>query len=507
VLARAAASPAGRRIALPGAVLLALAAVFLVAWGTQPGTARVAPARGQTTAVTSVTRSCPPAAPGSTATQVTAVALPRPAVSGSGKAAGAAKQAGSTTQTGTATFTAVRAGSPSGAAAGARTPARQVSQPGAIATVTAASGGGTAVTATGAMAQGFEAEQSDASGTGLVSCAHPGSDLWFAGSGAAAGAPVIWLYLMNAGNVAATVNVTVLTDTGAQGGLGSAITVAPGQYAKKDIAALVGGSQALALHVQATTGQVTAGVWEGDGKSSGAWLPQAAAPSTSLVIPGLTVASSAARLFVVVPGAADARLKVVAYTPSGAVSQFPGQPVDASAGATTPVALSSLGASAAGLQLSSNVPVVAAVLVPGSGIGAFTTATAPVRQQGLVAGNPASAGVSVGLLLTAPAAAARVSVTVISADGTITRPAGDQGIAVKAGRTVAVGVSRPPGVRKPFAIVVTPAPGSGPLYAVRVVTAGTGGLAAPVSSLLPVPSALTSLTLPAARDAYQAVLP
>ena len=93
----------------------------------------------------------------------------------------------------------------------------------------------------------------------------------------------------------------------------------PGQSVKEDIAPLVGGSQAVALHVQTSTGQVAASVWEG-GKSGGAWLPQAGAPSTSLVIPGLTVARSAAKLFVVVPGTTDAQLKVTAYTPSGAVA-------------------------------------------------------------------------------------------------------------------------------------------------------------------------------------------
>ena len=107
------------------------------------------------------------------------------------------------------------------------------------------------------------------------------------------------------------------------------------------------------------------------------------------MIPGLTVASSAARLFVVVPGSTDAQLKVVAYTPAGAVAQFPGSPVDASAGAATPLALNSLGASAAGLKLTSNVPIVAGVLVPGTGIGSFTTAVPPITEQGVVAGNPA----------------------------------------------------------------------------------------------------------------------
>ena len=55
--------------------------------------------------------------------------------------------------------------------------------------------------------------------------------------------------------------------------------------------------------------------------------------------------------------------------------------------------------------------------------------------------------------------------------------------------------------------LLTPQTGSGPLYAVRVVTSGTGGLSAPVISLLPVASALTAITLPPVKDSYTAVLP
>jgi hypothetical protein len=341
---------------------------------------------------------------------------------------------------------------------------------------------------------------------GLVSCTHPGSDMWFVGTGQSAGASAVRLYLMNTATVTASVNVTILTDTGQQDGLNSAVTVPSGQSATVDITPYVQGSQALALHVQASIGQVAAAVWEG-AKSGGAWLPQAAAPATTLVIPGLTVASSAARLFVTVPGSTDARLTVVAYTPAGKVTQFPGAPVDASAGATTPLALNSLGASVAGLMLTSNVPIVAGVLIPGSGIGSFTSAAGPVVEQGVVAGNPAVKGDTVGLLLTAPSTAVQASISVISTDGTVTAPAADQSVTVKAGYSLAVPVPRPPGSRKPFAIVITPQAGSGPLYAVRVVTTGTGGLSAPVASLLPVHSALTSITLPPVANSYRAVLP
>jgi hypothetical protein len=434
------------------------------------------------------------ASAGGTATGAATFSAVTAAVSGSAQPAGSAKSSGS----------AKSAASPASEAKGPEPVT--VSAPGTVATVTAANGGGTAVAATGQMAEGFEAEQSDASGTGLVSCSHPGSDMWFVGTGQSAGATQVWLYLMNTETVTASADVTILTDTGQQNGLSSAITVQPGRFVKENIAPFVNGSQALALHVQTNTGQVAASVWEG-GSGGGAWLPQAAAPATTQVIPGLTVASSAAKLFVVVPGATDAQLKVTAYTPAGAVAQFPGNLVDASAGAATPLALNSLGASAAGLKLTANVPIVAGVLVPGTGIGSFTTAEAPVTEQGVVAGNPATRGVTVGLLLTAPAAAARVSVSEISADGTVTKPAADQAVAVAAGHTLALAVPRPSSARQPFAIVVTPAAGSGPLYAVRVVASGNGGLSAPAASLLPVQNALTMITLPAASDSYQAVLP
>jgi hypothetical protein len=490
------------RLALPGAVLLALAVVFVTAWATRPPASQAAAQAGQGVSVTSVTRSCPPSAPGAAAARISMVALP------SGAAAGSAASTGSgSAATFSEIFSAQAGGNSKSTSAGKKTKPVTVSTPGTVTTVTPPGTSGTAVSANGTMAEGFEAEQSDSSGTGLVSCTHPGSDMWFVGTGQAAGASAVWLYLMNTGDITASADVTILTDTGMQNGLSSAITVAPNQSVTENLTPYVRGSQAVALHVQTNTGQVAAAAWEGSG-SGGAWLPQANAPATSLVIPGLTVASSAARLFVVVPGSTDAQLKVVAYTPAGAAAQFTGTPVDASAGAATSVTLNSLGASAAGLKLTSSQPIVAGVLVPGNGIGSFTTAVPPITEQGVVAGNPSARGVTVGLLLTASSAAAHASISVIAADGTVTTPAGDQSVAVAAGHTLAVTVARPTqGGRDPFAIVVTPQHGSGPLYAARVVTSGTGGLSAPLTSVLPVASAMTSITLPPARDSYTAVLP
>jgi uncharacterized protein DUF5719 len=492
-----------RRFGLFGAVLLVLAIVYVAAWRTQPGTSQAAgqPA-AQSVPVTSVTRSCPPAAKGTGAAHIAMIALPRQVAAASAGTAGP----------GSATLSSMPVMPPA-----AKQPAAAGPQPvtvtaaGAPATVTApgtqgaAGQGGTAVAATGRMAEGFEAELADAAGMGVVSCTYPGSDMWFVGTGAAAGASRITLYLVNSGNMPASANVTILTDAGLQTGPATGITVDPHRSVAQSISPFVRGSAALGLHVQTSSGQVAASVRE-DGASGGAWLPQAAAPSTSLVIPGLTVASSAARLLVTVPGGNDARLKVMAFTAQGRFRQFGSVAVDVPSAATSSFALSSLGASAAGLELTSNVPIVAAVQIPGQGFGSFTTAVQPVTEQGVVAGNPATRGLTVGLLLTAPAAAARASISVIGAASTA-GAGGQQAVTVRAGHTLAVTVARPQAGRQPFAVVITPAAGSGPLYAARVVTMGNGGLSAPVASVLPVPNALTMISLPPVQSAYAAVLP
>jgi len=184
-----------------------VAVLFAVAWATRPAAGGATVRSGQMAAVTSITRSCPPSAPGSAAARISMVALPSQAAT-AGSGAG--------TPAGAATFSAVLAApSPAKTAAPAagKTKGTQpvtVSTPGAVAAVTAPGGGGTAVAATGKMAEGFEAEQSDASGTGVVSCTHPGSDMWFVGTGQAAGAARVWLYLMNTGNLTASADVTII---------------------------------------------------------------------------------------------------------------------------------------------------------------------------------------------------------------------------------------------------------------------------------------------------------
>jgi Family of unknown function (DUF5719) len=466
-----------RRMTAFAAVLAMLVAIY---GATQlAGPAAVAPAAtvSHPAAVTSLTRVCPPAAPGSGQAHVAVTSVPSAGASG-----------------GTVTLSPLAA---AGAAAGGKAAAPvTVSSPGQASLVTApSSASATAVVASGAMAEGLAAEQASGSGLSTLRCADPAPDLWFTGTGQAAGGTDIRLYLMNTDSLAASVSVTIMTDSGTVDANGeTGITVAPGRTVEQSLTSIVHGSEVIGLNVHSSVGRVAAAVWE-----SGTWLPETTAPSTSSVIPGLSAASSAARLFIVVPGSVNAQVKVVALTPQGRFQPFGAAPVSAPAGAASEFTLSSLGVGAAAIELTSNVPIAAAVLVPGAGLGAVTAAVPPLAAQGVVAGNPVSGRGATGVLLSAPSGQARVSISTVPAGTSST-------VTVPAGHTVASTIKAPRGRRGSYSIVVTPLAGSGPVYAARVVT-NSSGLTGQVASILPVASAPTSIELPPVRGSYTAVQP
>src|ERR1700759_4210659 len=84
---RPASGSALARLAVPGAVVLALLIVFAIAWVTRPGPGQAPVTGSQAAAGTAVTRSCPPSAPGAAAAKIAAISLP-----GASAPAGAAGQ-------------------------------------------------------------------------------------------------------------------------------------------------------------------------------------------------------------------------------------------------------------------------------------------------------------------------------------------------------------------------------------------------------------------------------
>ncbi len=362
---------------------------------------------------------------------------------------------------------------------------------------------GWSVSASGTMARAMEAEEATGSGLASVRCGEPGSDIWFLGPGQQGGAAQIQLDLMNVDTLPANVDVSIITDAGQiPAGADSGITVPPHQTVTEALSSLAAGASVVAIEVRTSTGRVAADVSESSSHGGTAsWLASTAEPSTQLVIPGVAPSGGTAGLYIVVPGSAGARIGVVAITAQGRHQPFGTQTIDLPGGSASYVPLTPLGGTAA-LELTANVPVTAGVLVPGSGLGAFTAATAPISEQAIVAGNTTSSGLGVTVALSAPAGQARVRLT-----ETATTPGAtsSQVVTVHAGHTLIVPAALPPGAKhgSAFAIVITPLPGSGPLYAARVETQGQNTIA----SIVPAVSALTTITLPPVRDSYDAISP
>ena len=368
---------------------------------------------------------------------------------------------------------------------------------------------GWSVTGSGVMAPAMEAEEAENSGLSSVRCGEPGSDIWFAGPGQQNGAAHIQLDLMNIDSLAASVDVSVITEAGpAQADGDTGITVPPHQTVTESLSSLGANSSVVAIEVRTSIGRVAADVWESSAAGS-AWLPSTIAPSTTMVIPGVPPSSSAAGLFIAVPGSVSARVSVLAITPQGLYHPFGTQTVDLPGNSASYVPLTPLGGTASALELTANVPVTAAVLVPGSGLGAFAAATAPISEQAVVAGNTAGSGSAASIVLSAPAGAARVRLTEIAAAAS-GRTAGpspsvSQVVSVRARHTLVVPVAAPKGTRSgsAFAVVITPLPGSGPVYAARVETQGQST----VISIIPAVSALTTINLSPVRESYSAISP
>jgi hypothetical protein len=366
--------------------------------------------------------------------------------------------------------------------------------------------GGVMIQASGSMAQGLEAEQTGAGGLGTAQCEGPGTDFWFVGPGQKSVAD-IQLYLMNTDSQAADATVGILTDSGPIiGSTDAGIEVPPHGLVVQSLAKLVNGSRVVALNVTTSVGRVVAAMLEtSSGSEPGAWLPAAQPPATTQVLPGLPGTPGGRELYVAVPGSGNAQIKVTAVTARGSYQPTGGTSIDLPGGSAIAVSLPSLGGIAAAIEISSSVPVTASMSASGGASGApgaFTAAAAPVQEQGVIAGNPGGSGGSSQLILSAPQGAAQVHVTELTAAGQAGVTFGT--VQLGAGHTAVVTLTAPKqaGRSSPFAVLITPLAGSGPVYAARVVTAG--GVA---QSILPMTSALTWVPLPAVNNSVTTALP
>lgn len=508
-----------RMLARVVVVLALAAAVGLAFWKHTVTMAASQPtAQQHAVPVGTLLRACP--APGLTGGPDSHVALiAGPAASGSGRAtvsylgSPAGTPLVSATQPGVLSLTGVRAipapAKPKTSKAKTKnatakaTPTPTPSPSGVQTVTTVPQQGGVVIQASGSMARGLEAEQSG-DGKAATRCDGPSTDFWFAGSGVFT-TPRIYLYLMNPGSEPADVSIQGFTDAGPLvGSTDTGIAVAPHSMVMQSLGKMLHGARVMALHVRASVGQVVAAAEEikGSGRS-GAWLPSLAAPANQVVVPGMPQTAGIRQLIVTVPGTQDANVTLHAITDKGTYEPTGGNNLDIPGGSVAEVPLSSLSGVPGALEITANVPVTATMLVPGGpkgSPGTFAAAAPAVQEQGVVATNVSGGGSSSQLVLSAPGHAVTVRVAEI-AQGASASTATSKVIQISAKHSLVQQIGPSAGARHgtAFAVILTPQPGSGPLYAARVIAgSGKGGA---LQSILPVPSALTSVPLPSVRNA------
>ncbi|GII82735.1 hypothetical protein Ssi03_07250 [Sphaerisporangium siamense] len=462
------------RFGFLGLVIVALGALFGVAFVTRPAAVAAPAATPGRVAVASVSAVCPDPA----GTRVSAITPP------GGKGVGVA----TVTEVSPATVaqdgaTAGGSGAPAGtsgakpAGSGGK-PAGQVTldQPGRLwqreLPVRAAP---VEIYGTGAMAAGLEAAQTrrekDGAARGLASvrCAEPGASTWFVGPGPAAAD--VMLYLTNADTAQAVVTIMAYAGEGpVVGDSGNSLVLKPGEHRAIRMRDLAPSPLVMAVEVRTVSGRVAASARAVLGAGKGAdWLPVSAAPATSVVIPGIPGGGGPRELFVTAPGESDTVVRIKALTADGFYAMKNRESLDVPAGSTASLDVTTgIGGQPSALVLTADVPIVAGLMATGTGAKqdvAFSAGSPPIDVGSVVADNRTGKKVSSRLILSAPAAAGKVSVQVVPAKGVAPAPVE---VDIPAARTREVKPAVPAG-RGDFSLIVLPLPGSGPVYGGRVL--------------------------------------
>ncbi len=285
--------------------------------------------------------------------------------------------------------------------------------------------------AEGALAPSFAAGQvtrvTGGRGRGLMatSCAAPSADAWFVGGGGAVGRrTTVWL--TNTDSTAAVVDLDIFGPDGrveTPGAIG--VEVAPHSQQSLRLDVLTPGLKRAALHVVTRAGRVAAAVTDVDTVGlipRGAdFVPASAAPSTTVVVPGVLGGSEGRRVLQVAsPGDTDAIVDVRIVADDGTFAPESAALIEIPAGSVASVDLAKYldGSTAAAVLLSSDVPVVAGLrtVLPLGGNRAETTYTAgTLPVSGAAAFGPVNVDEAHGasLMLTAPSGPAVVAVTVV----------------------------------------------------------------------------------------------
>ncbi|QGZ49237.1 hypothetical protein GPZ77_13370 [Streptomyces sp. QHH-9511] len=365
-----------------------------------------------------------------------------------------------------------------------------VTQPGTPVSAEANGGAAPALTgsATGTLAPGWTVQQTTvvpaggARGLLGVTCTAPDTDFWFPAASTAKDRQD-YVHLTNPDDTAAVADIELY---GPEGALPSQLTEGIPVPAHSSVPVLLStltGEKPAAdvtVHVTTRSGRVGAVIGSADDKLGSDWLPAAADPSSTAVLPGIPADATSVRLVAYVPGEDDADLKIQLVGETGTIVPAGAQSLHVKSGMTAAVDLPDLTRGEVGSLLltpsdaKKPTPFVAALrVVRGKGEKqevAFVPATAAISARATVPDNR-SAGST--LALTAPGATAEVKVT--ASAGTEGGTPVSKTFTVKAGTTTEVGGFVPTGLKGSYALTVERLSG-GPVHAARALVLPQDGI-------------------------------
>ena len=356
---------------------------------------------------------------------------------------------------------------------------------------------------TGALSAGLEAEQVTRGERGRdrglagLRCEAPRTEAWFVGGNTSIG-DVTTLVLVNVDDTPSTVDVTVLSYTGTPDQRpGQGLTINPHSRTVIDLDTLAPDRKLLAVHVHSRRGRVAAALRTSTLNGTTAlgvdWIPQSVPPATSVLVPGFPQLDQGSRAVVIAnPGTDDTVVSLQVSTSDG---QFVPAGMDAirvPAGSTNSVRLDDLAKQSA---LAVRVVSAGGPVLAGGFVGDLNQ-DAPAREFAYTAGSQPLSGPALltdlvinrptesTLILTAPADAASVRITLIRVLGTNTSLPKARVVRIPAGRTVTLKLSTfyRSGADVKLAVEVRPEEGSGPVYAARYLR--EHGAHGPLTTLL-----------------------
>lgn len=268
-------------------------------------------------------------------------------------------------------------------------------------------------------------------GLSMVSCGRPLTSAWFAGVRSGPGA-VAEVELINSDAQDASVDLTVYGPEGRVTAPGSRGVIVDAHSRRVlPLGPVFSLEQPVSIRLATSSGRVSAVVRQrirDDAVPSGAdWLPAAAEPSTSVVVPGVPAGGGGRELVVVNPGDRTATVTLQVLGADGPTAVPGVETIDLPPQTSRSVPLDgALAGSPVGLLLTSEQPVTAAVLSGNGGAAgerefSAQVATTPLAGPGVLALSAGRAVTPALMLSNAGQQPARARITVTALDGTVLR--------------------------------------------------------------------------------------